>query len=102
MNNDEALSIYSIEEFVSHGGEPAHYLGRAMYCWKDVAFPNDWDGRVPPTIRRVLFKCGDHPRVLSKKLRLQEFKERVASLQREIHAMEVSIVRFEKGLSNDI
>lgn len=82
MNNDEALSIYSIEEFVSHGGKPENYRGRAVYGWTSV-----------------LIKWGDHPKVLSKKLRIQEFKERVASLQREIHAMEVSIIQFEKGES---
>jgi hypothetical protein len=99
---NEELSIYSLEEFVSHGGEPQHYLGRAYYCWQDIPFVNDYEGREPDTVRRVLFRCGDHPRVLSKKLRIKEWKERVAAMQREIQAMEVSIVRFEKELSNDI
>lgn len=81
MMNEE-LSIYSIEEFISHCGEPQHYLGRACYCWKDVEFPNDWDGREPPTVRHVLFRCGDHSRVLSKKLRIKEWSDRVAALQR--------------------
>lgn len=98
---NEALSIYSIEEFVSHGGEPHHYLGRAMYCWQDKSFVNDYEGRVPDTVRRVLFRCGDHPRVISKKLRIKEWGERVAALQREIQAMEQWVYRFEKGQIDD-
>lgn len=86
MNNDEALSIHSIEEFVYHGGKPENYRGRAVYGWTDGE----------------LIKWGDHPIVLSKKLRLQESKERLASLQCEIWAMEKAIYIFEKGLSNEI
>ena len=91
------IVINSIEEFLANGGEPQHYLGRAVYCWRDVEFPTDWDGRTPPTIRHVLYRCGDHPVVVQKKLELQELKERLSSLQREIRAMDISIYNFEKG-----
>jgi hypothetical protein len=94
---DNSIEINSIEEFLQHGGEKQHYLGKAMYCWQDLAFPNDWDGRVPNSIIRTFFKCAEHPIVVREKARIEELRKTFEYLRLEIRKQEIALSLFIHG-----
>ena len=89
--------VNSLDEFIQRGGEKRHYYGRAMYSWQNIEFPNDYEGRVPPSVIRTFFRCGDHPVVTEKKKELEKLLAVLEKAKKAVWDKEVEIFQFEKG-----